>query len=87
MRFIPIDEGNTKLCVCFYGCFLPISVPDGLLCTPSNLGPRIILGQHKRVVLTQQPKKTALDMGERLFQADRPIVGYRQRRKELIEKA
>ena len=26
-------------------------------------------------------------MGEKLFQADRPIVAYRQRRKELIEDA
>jgi hypothetical protein len=53
----------------------------------SNLGNRIILGQDKRVVLTQQPKKTALDMGEKLFRADRAIVAYRQRRKELIEEA
>ena len=37
------------------------------------------------MVLTQEPKKTRLDMGEKLFQADRPIVAYRQRRKELIE--
>jgi hypothetical protein len=60
-------------------------VVDKLMCKLSNLGNRIILGQDKRVVLTQQPKKTALDMGEKLFQADRPIVAYRQRRKELIE--
>lgn len=57
--------------------------PSGLC----NFGDTVILGQDKRVVLTQQPKKTALDMGEKLFQADRPIVAYRQRRKELIEHA
>ena len=61
-----IDEKNAMLCVCFYGYSLRISVPDRLLYKLSNLGPRIILGQDKRVVLTQQPKKTALDMGERL---------------------
>ncbi|MCJ7621564.1 MAG: hypothetical protein MUP64_15240 [Anaerolineae bacterium] len=49
---------------------------DRLFCKLSNLGTRAILGQDK---------KTALDMGEKLFQADRPIVAYRQRRKELIE--
>lgn len=73
------------LCVCFYGCLLRISVPDRLLYKLSNLGPRIILGQDKRVVFTQQPKKTELAMGEKLLQADRPIVTYRQRRKQLIE--
>ena len=60
---------------------------DRLFCKLSNLGKRVILGQDKRVVLTQQPKKTDMDMGEKLFQADRPIVPYRQRRKELIEEA
>jgi hypothetical protein len=60
---------------------------DRLFCKLSNLGNRIILGRDKRVVLTQQPKKTALDMGERLFQVDGLIVAYRQRRKELIEEA
>ena len=38
MRFIPIDEGNTKLCLCFYECFLRISVPDRLLCKLSKGG-------------------------------------------------
>jgi len=57
------------------------------MCKLSNLGNRIILGQDKQVVLTQQPKKTDMAMGEKLFQADRPIVAYRQRRKELIEEA
>ena len=60
---------------------------DRLLCKLSNLGNRIILGQDKRVVLTQQPKKTDMAMGEKLFQADRPIVAHRQRRKELVERA
>ena len=58
---------------------------DRLFCKLSNLGNRIILGQDKRVVLTQQPKKTDMAMGEKLFQADRPIVAYRQRRKKFIE--
>jgi phenylpropionate dioxygenase-like ring-hydroxylating dioxygenase large terminal subunit len=87
LSFVPIDEENTKLYLRFYGRFTGVPVLDRLLCRLSNLGNRIILGQDKRVVLTQQPKKTELAMGEKLFQADRPIVAYRQRRKELIEEA
>lgn len=48
------------------------------------MGDTVILGQEKRVVLKQQPKTTALDMKGKWFQADRPIVAYRRRRKELI---
>ncbi len=87
LAFVPIDEENTRLYLRFYGRFLRVPVLDRLLCHLSNLGNRIILGQDKRVVLTQEPKKTWLDMGEKLFQADRPIVAYRHRRKELIEQA
>ena len=87
LAFVPIDEENTKLYLRFYGRFLGVPALDKLLCHVSNLGNRIILGQDKRVVLTQEPKKTWLSMGEKLFQADRPIVAYRQRRKELIEEA
>ena len=87
LAFVPIDEENTKLYLRFYGRFLGVPALDKLLCHVSNLGNRLILGQDKRVVLTQEPKKTWLSMGEKLFQADRPIVAYRQRRKELIEEA
>lgn len=87
LAFVPIDEENTRLYLRFYQRFLRVPVLDRLFCKLGNLGNRIILGQDKRVVLTQQPKKTALDMGEKLFQADRPIVAYRQRRKQLIEEA
>lgn len=87
LAFVPIDEENTRLYLRFYGRFLRVPVLDKLLCMLSNLGNRIILGQDKRVVLTQQPKRTELAMGEKLFQADRPIVAYRQRRNELMEEA
>jgi len=38
-------------------------------------------------VVTQQPKASGLQIGEQLFQADRPIIEYRKRRQELMEKA
>jgi phenylpropionate dioxygenase-like ring-hydroxylating dioxygenase large terminal subunit len=50
---------------------------------PENLQPP----QFRRVVVTQQPKASALQIGEQLFQADRPIIEYRRRRQELMEKA
>lgn len=40
---------------------------------------------HKRVVLTQRPRKTSLKMGENLIAGDAPIVAYRRKRHELIE--
>jgi len=54
------------------------------LSTPFNL---IITHQDRRVVVTQQPKASALQIGEQLFQADWPIIEYRRRRHELMEKA
>ena len=46
----------------------------------------IILRQDKRVVITQQPKKSALKMDEVLIMGDKPIIEYRIRREELINK-
>jgi hypothetical protein len=43
-----------------------------------------ILFQDKRVVITQQPKKSTLNMGELLVQGDLPIVEYRKHRHALI---
>lgn len=85
--FAPIDEANTMLYLRFYQRFLRVPVLDKLFCHLSNLGNRIIVRQDKRVVTTQEPKKSALAMGEKLFQADSPIVAYRRRRDELIEEA
>jgi phenylpropionate dioxygenase-like ring-hydroxylating dioxygenase large terminal subunit len=46
---------------------------------------RVVLGQDRRVVLTQRPIKTALKMVESLVQGDLPIVEYRRRRQELLD--
>ena len=47
----------------------------------------VILRQDKRVVLTQLPKKTCVEMDERLIQGDLPIIRYRRHRRNLIEQA
>jgi hypothetical protein len=50
-----------------------------------NRGNQLIAGQDRRVVQTQIPKRSELRGGEKLLQADRPIVLYRTRREQLIE--
>jgi phenylpropionate dioxygenase-like ring-hydroxylating dioxygenase large terminal subunit len=87
VAFAPIDESNTMLYVRSYQRFVRIPILNRLISWMGAQGNRVIVRQDKRVVITQQPKKTFLKMGENLFQADRPIVVYRQRREQLIEEA
>jgi len=87
VAFVPVDQENTILYLRFYQKFMRVPVLRKLitrLSTPLNL---IITHQDRRVVVTQQPKASALQIGEQLFQADRPIIEYRRRRQELMEKA
>jgi phenylpropionate dioxygenase-like ring-hydroxylating dioxygenase large terminal subunit len=87
VAFVPVDQENTILYLRFYQKFMRVPVLRNLiarLSTPLNL---IITHQDRRVVVTQQPKASALQIGEQLFQADRPIIEYRKRRQELMEKA
>jgi phenylpropionate dioxygenase-like ring-hydroxylating dioxygenase large terminal subunit len=86
VAFVPVDQENTILYLRFYQKFMRVPVLRDLitrLSTPFNL---IITHQDRRVVVTQQPKASALKVGEQLFQADRPIIEYRMRRQELMEK-
>jgi len=86
VAFVPVDQENTILYLRFYQKFMRVPVLRNLiarLSTPFNL---IITHQDRRVVVTQQPKASALKIGEQLFQADRPIIEYRMRRQELMEK-
>jgi len=39
------------------------------------------------VVVTQTPKRSYLQMGEKLIQGDSPIIAYRRRREELIRES
>jgi phenylpropionate dioxygenase-like ring-hydroxylating dioxygenase large terminal subunit len=87
VAFVPVDQENTILYLRFYQKFMNVPVLRKLitpLAMPYNL---IITHQDRRVVVTQQPKASALQIGEQLFQADRPIIEYRRRRQELMDKA
>jgi NAD(P)-dependent dehydrogenase (short-subunit alcohol dehydrogenase family) len=48
---------------------------------------RYIAHQDRRIVVTHQPSASGLRIGERLIQADQPIVAYRRHREELLETA
>jgi phenylpropionate dioxygenase-like ring-hydroxylating dioxygenase large terminal subunit len=85
VAFSPVDDENTVLYVRMYQRVVRVPILRELFNLISLLGNRVIVRQDRRVVVTQQPKRTELKMGERLFQADRPIVMYRRRREELME--
>jgi len=84
LLFTPIDEENTLVYTRFYHRVMRVPGLRQLISWTGKYFSRVIALQDRRVVNTQQPKKTALRMGENLFPADRPIVEYRRRREELI---
>lgn len=76
--FAPVDAGRTRLYLRFYQRFLTVPLLGTFACWASNLFNRYVLWQDKRIVLTQEPRETALRMGEVLVPSDRPIVAYRR---------
>ena len=83
--FVPVDEAHTLLYLRFYQRFVRLPLLGDLvarLAMPFNV---LVAHQDRRVVQTQQPKPSALRMGEQLIQGDRPIVEYRRRRQELLD--
>ncbi len=86
ITFAPIDEENTLLYLRFY---FKSSIPflSSIIGRIGARGNLIIAGQDKRVVTTQQPKKSSYKMKEqKLIQGDKPIIEYRRIRQKLIEK-
>ncbi len=85
ISFVPIDEESTLFYMRFYQKIVRIPLFRTLVNWLGIASSKVILHQDRKVVITQDPKKTWLKMGEKLFQGDLPIVKYRQRRQELIE--
>jgi phenylpropionate dioxygenase-like ring-hydroxylating dioxygenase large terminal subunit len=86
VAFTPVDEEHTIMYLRFYQRFARLPVLRSLvayLAMPLNV---YIAHQDRRVVETQEPKRSELKIGEKLVQADRPVVLYRTRRQELIER-
>lgn len=83
--FVPIDEENTKIYLRFYQKFLPIPIIGQGIASLSNIFNRVILHQDRHVVLSQQPRKSELQMDEKLIPGDLPIIEFRKRR-DLLKK-
>ena len=82
-----MDEENSILYLRFYQRFLTAPLLGKLvarLAMPFNV---LIAHQDRRVVVTHQPMPSALKMGEKLIQGDLPIIEYRKKRQELIDRA
>jgi phenylpropionate dioxygenase-like ring-hydroxylating dioxygenase large terminal subunit len=84
IAFAPIDAENTMLYLRYYHTLkAPILRQiNGFL---GSLGNLVIERQDKRVVVTQQPKRSDLEIGEVLIPGDGPIITYRKVRRTLIE--
>jgi len=83
--FVPTDDEHTLLYLRFYQRFLTLPILSGWvaqLAMPFNLR---VAHQDRRLVVTQEPKPSALKMDEQLIRGDRPIVEYRRRRQQLLE--
>ncbi len=84
--FVPVDEENSVIYIRYYQRMIRIPLLRGFMNFTGKIASIIILRQDKRVVITQQPKKSALKMDEVLIMGDKPIIEYRIRREELINK-
>jgi phenylpropionate dioxygenase-like ring-hydroxylating dioxygenase large terminal subunit len=84
--FTPIDANNTALYLRYYQRFVKIPGLRELVAFLINLSSIVILNQDKRVVITQTPKASGLNIGEKLIPADRPIIEYRKIREKLQQK-
>lgn len=85
--FAPIDDENTMIYLRFYQAFMPLWGIRHIIGFFGNISSRIILRQDKRVVATQLPKMSSLNMDEKLIPGDRPIIEFRRRREELKKKS
>jgi phenylpropionate dioxygenase-like ring-hydroxylating dioxygenase large terminal subunit len=85
--FAPIDDEHTMIYMRFYQRVLPLPLGKALMRLLGNAADRVILHQDRRVVLTQLPKKSELQMGENLVPGDAPIIQFRLRRDKLKNEA
>ncbi|MEN6436132.1 MAG: aromatic ring-hydroxylating dioxygenase subunit alpha [Anaerolineaceae bacterium] len=81
--FVPVDDDHSILYLRFYQKFMRLPVLGKWVATlsmPSNV---YIAHEDRRVVVTQQPKTSGLNIGEILIQGDLPIIEYRRKRAAL----
>ncbi len=84
--FVPVDDENTLMYIRYYQRVVKLPILRELFNWVGAQANWIVERQDRRVVITQQPKRTGLRMGEKMIPGDGPIVDYRRRREELIGK-
>lgn len=84
LAFTPIDDENTMMYLRYYHT-TRTPILRQLMGWTGSLANLIIERQDRRVVITQQPQRSDLVIGETLIPGDYPIVVYRKRRRILIE--
>ena len=84
IAFVPIDDENTMMYIRYYHT-MRTPILRELTGWTGSLANLVIERQDRRVVVTQRPTRSDLDIGETLIPGDHPIVVYRKRRKMLIE--
>jgi phenylpropionate dioxygenase-like ring-hydroxylating dioxygenase large terminal subunit len=83
VAFVPVDEENGMFYLRQYQRIVRVPLLRELFNWFSLVGNRYIAEQDRRVVIRQLPKKTDLNMGEKLLPPDALVLAYRRRRKEL----
>ena len=81
--FIPVDEEHSIIALRFYNRITGVKAVDKMIAWMGSRANRIVEKQDKRVVETQEPKKSSMGMREKLVAADRPIMEYRKKRAKL----
>ena len=87
VAFVPVDDEHMIMILRTYQKFVRLPGLRWLADLANMASSLIIERQDRRVVVTQQPKRSDLRIGEHLIQGDGPIIAYRRRRRELIEVA
>jgi len=81
--FVPVDDKHSIIYLRFYNKITGLGIIDKSIAWMGSRANKVIERQDKRVVETQLPKKSGVNIGENLVPADMPIVQYRTRRKAL----
>lgn len=83
--FVPVDEETTIIYLRTYQAFVSIPVVQGIVFKVLDWYNLKVLNEDKRVVLTQRPINTHVDIKENLIPGDVPIGQYRRMVKELTK--
>jgi phenylpropionate dioxygenase-like ring-hydroxylating dioxygenase large terminal subunit len=84
LAFTPIDDENTMMYLRYYHT-TRTPILRQLMGGVGSLANLVIERQDRRVVITQRPTRSDLNIGETLIPGDSPIVVYRKRRRVLID--